>query len=252
MRNRFFRHLISFPYIWALIIVLLVASVFSLYGYWDVARYLIRPSLVLIVVLLVAKPLSAVYGLMGTSGSIRVFFVDLIHLCVFFSGIYYWGFFKTAGVSYDTNQPHIDFGLFADSDCSRIERKDLFQNQLNEKTIVNRRPGQKEIVYEYESDGVTVRDTVVRSSVIMDEYHYQSIDYQTILVNTVQTFLMQEPTDLFAIASTYNKEMAGSAYTVDKQKTEQFHWILIFQILVGWIFFGVFISLLYNKFRYES
>ena len=75
------------------------------------------------------------------------------------------------------------------------------------------------------------------------------------------TALMQEPTDFFAAASTYNESIVDSSLskkeqvaeiTLDKQKTMMFHWILIFQILISWIFFGVFISLLYNKFRYES
>jgi len=34
--------------------------------------------------------------------------------------------------------------------------------------------------------------------------------------------------------------------------SDLFEWILIFHIIISWIFFGVFISLLYNKFRYES
>jgi uncharacterized membrane protein YqjE len=72
---------------------------------------------------------------------------------------------------------------------------------------------------------------------------------------------MQEPTDFFSIASTYNTSMVAPQFSpnkqlkeieLDKQKAKMFQWILIFQVLISWIFFGVFISLLYNKFRYES
>ena len=72
---------------------------------------------------------------------------------------------------------------------------------------------------------------------------------------------MQEPTDFFSVASTYNESMADPSLSPedqlreishDKQKSEMFQWVLIVQVLISWIFFGVFISLLYNKFRYES
>ena len=68
------------------------------------------------------------------------------------------------------------------------------------------------------------------------------------------TSMMLEPSDLFAIASTYNQgvEDFPTETKLDQQKSELFHWLLILQIFISWIFFGVFISILYNKFRYES
>ncbi len=81
---------------------------------------------------------------------------------------------------------------------------------------------------------------------------YQSISFGFVFRNTIITSLIQEPTDFFAAASTYNEAQARDGLETDKEKARLFHWILIFQILISWIFFGVFISILYNKFRYES
>ncbi|MBO4531858.1 MAG: hypothetical protein J5767_14605 [Paludibacteraceae bacterium] len=247
MKN-FCRHIICFPYIWLIITILFAASLFSLYGNWDIARLMIFGGVTLVVILLTWHPLNAVYGLMGTSGSISVFFVNLILFCFTFSGIYYWGFFKTAGISYDINQPHIDYEMFADSTNKRFWIADIWERPFWDSTIV--RPLETETTYIYDSTGTTIVDTLYRAT--PERLYYQNIDFVTVLQNTALTFLMQEPTDLMATAVTYNAEYSGIGQTINKQKTEQLHWILLFQVLVGWIFFGVFISLLYNKFRYES
>ena len=248
--RRFFKHLISFPYIWILIVALSIAALFSLHEKWNCAINIIWPSVLAIIILLVAKPLNAVYGLMGTSGSIRIFFINLIVLCFIFSGIYYWGFFKTAGVSYDINQPHIDYGMFADSASKKLRIADIWKKPFKDSTVVRSLEESKETIYIYDHTGTAIVDTLYQST--LEELYYQSIDFGTVLRNTALTFLMQEPTDLLATAVTYNADYSGKGQTIDKQKTEQLHWILILQVLIGWIFFGVFISILYNKFRYES
>ena len=192
---------------------------------------------------------------MGTSGSVSLFFINLIVFCFVFSGIYYVGFFRTAGVSYDINQPHVDYNLFTDSVYVRkLSFIEFFDNSIHDVTVTRSRIGTPEIVILYEKDGMSVKDTVIRRTLKREEYSYQSISYDVVLRNTVLTFLMQEPTDLFVVASTYNAAISepDQSIEIDKQKSELFHWILIFQILVSWIFFGVFISLLYSKFRYES
>ena len=248
--NKFFRHIISFPYVWVLILVLLAGAVISLYNKWDTAWWFLWPSIVFIFAFLFFRPLNVVYGLMGTSGSITVFFLNFIFLCVVFSAVYYFGFFKTAGICYDVNQPHVRFEAFADS-ASKIQFVNLFKKSslTQERTDT---VSYEETVLVYSRNEAVIRDTTTQRIVKLEKIVYQNIDYQTVLRNTIMTFLMQEPTDLFSVATTYNSDLSGAGRTIDKQKSEQFHWILILQVLVGWIFFGVFISLLYNKFRYES
>ena len=251
--KRLIRHLICFPYIWVCIFLLFVAALFSLYNKWWVAWYIIWPTITAVVVLLIFRPLNAVYGLMGTTGSIRIFFVNFIFICIVFSFIYYFGFFKTAGVSYDVNQPHISYGLFSDSTATsaKIQLYNLiYKPSLTAKVESIDSSGRLEKIDIYENNGI--KDSIIHRIFNSEEIVYQNIDYLTVLRNTILTFLMQEPTDLFELAANYNTKMSGKGQTIDKQKTEAFHCILILQILVGWIFFGVFISLLYNKFRYES
>ena len=253
LRKKLWIHLLEFSYIWLLLIAIFVAAICSLYGEWNVARIIIWVSISLIVLLLFIRPLNAVYGLMGTSGSISVLFFTLSLFCIMFSCIYYWGFFKTAGISYDVNQPHISYRMFDDSTeiSGKIQLCNLFKKPsltCSKSTSVN----SIDTVYLFSSDALTVKDTIIQKTAHLEERTYQNVDYQIVLRNTVLTFLMQEPTDLFAAAATYNTDLSGKGQTLDKQMAESFHWILIIQVLIGWIFFGVFISLLYNKFRYES
>ena len=99
----------------------------------------------------------------------------------------------------------------------------------------------------------------------MEELHYQRVNILDVISNTVMTSLMQSPTELFSAAATYNRSQDLSNRSPEAvlpsdvqlqemniQKAQAFHVLLIFQILISWIFFGVFISLLYSKFRYQS
>ena len=200
----------DFPYIWIFFALLLGAALLAFAGLWGAAKIAGLAGVLTLVAILLVRPMNAVYGLMGAGGSIRMFFCTFLGISFLFAGVYQLGFFHDAGVSYDVNQPHIDYGLYAGSDrCART----------------------------VPVDG--------------EELRYQPVSFWFTLRNTVLTTLMQEPTDFFSVASTFNEAQSPDA-ALDRQKASAFQWVLIFQILISWIFFGVFISLLYSKFRYES
>lgn len=235
-KSRLWNHLYDFPYIWLIILLwLVVAVIFFCNGTGSVAKYIGYFTLFGTVVLLIAKPMNAVYGLMGTSGSIRLFFLNFLFITLLFAGIYHFGFFKNTGISYDVNQPHIDYRMFADS---------------GEEDSVKITSVRDTIFLEHIIDSTIVKEAVVHVST--EELHYQRVSFFDVWKCTILTTLTQEPVDLFACAAIYNEAMDGGDCELDKQKTDLFHWILIFHIIISWIFFGVFISLLYNKFRYES
>ena len=88
--RRFWAHIRDFPYIWILIVLLIVSAIIAFYSphNWGRAETLAGISLMLMTVLLLAKPMNAVYGLIGASGSIRLFFANFILITVIFAGIY--------------------------------------------------------------------------------------------------------------------------------------------------------------------
>lgn len=236
-------HLKGFFPIWLCLLALCVATFFAWMGNWEVAKVIGGISLLAVVALLVIKPMNVVYGLMGTTGNIRHFFLNFILISAIFAGIYYWGFFKTAWISYDVNQPHIEFGVIsgnkADSFCITTEKSlPIYSDNIKSPTSF-------------------LLET--------EELFYQRMTMWDVINNTIMTSLMQEPTELFAAASSYNISQDCSNRSESAQissgiqlnsgnanKAQVFHIVLIFQILISWIFFGVFISLLYSKFRYES
>lgn len=189
--------------------------------------------IIVLTALMLLRPMNAVYGLMGTSGSIRIFFINFVVISLVFSTIYYFGFFKDAGISYCVNQPHINYQFYAyNSPCDSVrEIRDT-------------------VLLEHQSEKLSFKETVVH--VKKDTLHYQRIEFMRVWRSTIMTTLTQEPTDLFSIASVHNASMESGDVVLDKEKSDLFEWILIFHIIISWIFFGVFISLLYNKFRYES
>lgn len=236
--RRFRSHLRDFPYIWILIFALIISAFIAYFSphKWELAAVLCGCALFLITVLLLFKPMNAVYGLIGASGSIRLFFGNFILITVIFAGIYQLEFFQNAGISYDVNQPHIDFEMFAGSNKSDSTR--VFVKN-------------KTVYLEHHLDSTIVHESVIQSST--DEIQYQRIGFWEVWKSTILTTLTQEPTDLFNIAYTHNSSIEEeTCEEINRQKSQLFHWILIFHIIISWIFFGVFISLLYNKFRYES
>ena len=106
------------------------------------------------------------------------------------------------------------------------------------------------IFLEIQKDGTTVKEPFVH--VTRDFLCYQRIDYLKVWKSTIVSTLTQDASDLLTIASVHNKGIDSSNANLDKKKSEILEWIIIFHIIISWIFFGVFISLLYNKFRYES
>ncbi len=242
-------HFSEFPYIWILLFVLASMTFFSKND-WSTATALAGISLFLLTALVLIRPMNAVYGLMGTSGSIRLFFVNFILITIIFTCIYYFGFFQNAGITYDVNQPHIDFQKYAVAVKADTTKTDL--------PIITVSTKRDTVYVEHQLDTTSYTETIIQTHVTRDTImppaplQYQPIDFWQVWRSTILTTLTQESADLLAIATVHNEAMESTDVGLDKEKSELFEWILIFHIIISWIFFGVFISLLYNKFRYES
>ena len=214
---------------------------------WFYNKWWCRILLLGLAALIILRPMNAVYGLMGTSGSIRLFFFNFVIISLIFSSIYYFGFFKDAGISYDVNQPHVDFQRYAVT-----ANADTTKTGLPIITVSTKRDT---IYLEHKLDTTSYTETIIQTHVTRDTImplQYQPIDFWQVWRSTILTTLTQESADLLAIATVHNEAMESTNVGLDKEKSELFEWILIFHIIISWIFFGVFISLLYNKFRYES
>lgn len=234
--SKLYRHLKDFPYIWIIIGLILVAAVLPLSNEsWWISKIIGYSAIVMLFFLLIRKPMNAVYGLMGATGDIRIFFLNFFLISLIFASIYYWGFFQNAGISYDVNQPHIDYQMFADCD-----KEDSVKIEMTRDTIY----------LEHIIDSTMVEEALVH--VNTEELRYQKIGFEEVWKSTILTTLTQEPVDLFTNGATYNAAMDKETLHLSMQKASLLHWILILHIIISWIFFGVFISLLYNKFRYES
>lgn len=254
-----------FRFVWYFFFLILLISILSciLPRYtWFLVSPLTKIILAGFVVFLLWRPMNLVYGLIGTKGDIRTYIALLIVINLIFSFIYHFAIFKDAGITYDINQPYISYGMFHDKDTTAH-------------TVIIR-----DTTYSYNLIGEQISYTV-NSEV----HNYQEVEFWYVLKNTFMTSLMQEPSDFFAIASTYNQAVGKQEKDIvgykdsckpiccckkcncrmrvksdniihndgrDKEKSELFHWLLILQVFISWIFFGVFISILYNKFRYES
>lgn len=234
--KRIVSHFSDFPYIWILIGALFLTAIISYFWdvSWKIAVWIGGGSLSLITLLLLIKPMNAVYGLIGTSGSIRLFFFNFLFITLLFAGVYHLAFFKNAGITFDVNQPHVDFCLYENDnpDTKRIiEKRDT-------------------VILEHQLDSVSFSETVIH--ITKDTIHYQRIGFWQVWRSTILTTLTQEATDLLNVATIHNSSMECIDPVKNKQKSDLLEWILIFHILIAWIFFGVFISLLYNKFRHES
>ena len=214
---------------------------------WQYSKWLFRIMLFLLMLLIILRPMNAVYGLMGTSGSIRMFFFNFVVISLIFSSIYYFGFFKDAGITYDVNQPHIDFQKYtvtAEVDTIKTDSP-----------IINVSIKKDTVYVEHQLDSTSYTETVIHTYVKRDTIippFYQPIGFMQVWRSTILTTLTQDAADLLTIATVHNEAMESTNVGLDKEKSELFEWILIFHIIISWIFFGVFISLLYNKFRYES
>lgn len=241
------RHFLHFWPIVLILTLLFGASYYAMDHDWTTYKNIVMVVLCLLILLLCGKPMNAVYGLMGTSGSIRLFFVNFILITLLFAGVYYYAFFKSAGISYDVNQPHIDFqryALLTKADTTRSDSPYIIVSTKRDTIYV-----------EHKFDTTSYTETIIQTHVTRDTLpalHYQPIEFLQVWRSTILTTLTQESADLLAFATVHNKAMVSTNVSLDKEKSDLFEWILIFHIIISWIFFGVFISLLYNKFRYES
>ena len=224
--TRFGKHIKDFPYIWVFFFFLVAASLFACGGLWMCAKVLGTIAVSVIVLLLLAKPMNAVYGLMGTSGSIRLFFVNFVLISLIFSFIYYFGFFKDAGISYDVNQPHIDFHKYAVTTKADTSKTDL--------PIVVVSTKRDTVYVEHQLDTTSYTETIIQTHVTRDTImrpaplQYQPIDFWQVWRSTILTTLTQESADLLAIATVHNEAMESTDVGLDKEKSELFEWILIF------------------------
>lgn len=255
-------HLNNFSFIWILFSLLFLTSLFAWLNLWVISKVIGIILLICIVSLLVTIPMNAVYGLMGTNSSIKWFFGMFIIISFLFAIIYQIGFFSNAGITYDVNQPHLDYTFY------KRYKKPKTSSVFTTLYIVER-----DTTISYNANHFQLEKKEFQVTLSTTSIRYQKIGFWNTFRNTIMTTLMQEPTDFFAVATTYNASMdelevvtgitevcidtpKNSIDTnnadINRHKASLFHWILIFQVLISWIFFGVFISLLYSKFRYES
>ena len=258
--NKFKYYISDFHTIWVIFSILIGAGVLAALRNWNAAKYVFLFALVFFLVFVTIKPMNAVYGLNGTSGNISKFICLVIVFNVIFSSIYYLGFLMNAGISYDINQPYVSYGMFYNAPCDSTTKAVVLQHEVKSKTTEAKSYyiSKKEL-----SSGKVQYDTLIfvspatPTSHYYDEEHlYNRIRWVKVLQNTLMTSLMQEPTDLFSCCSVYNninnpQEQNLNGY-IDEESCRFFTWILLVQVFISWIFFGVFISILYNKFRYES
>lgn len=205
-------HALSFWLPWVLLALMLAISCINLPSktYWLVGLVLV------FVIVLIYKPMNIIYGLIGTHGYIGLFFLLFFVINFCFSGIYYFAFFRDAGITYETNQPHVEFAMFYN----------IKETERVPKTSEEKLPQ-------------TLKDS---------PHTYYKTTYRWVLKNTLLTSLMQEPTDFFSATNTFTgvtQSPKDSNYTM----SQTFHWFLIFHIMISWILLGVFISLVYQKFR---
>ena len=175
------------------------------------------------VLVFVAIPQNIVHGLIGARGSIRVFFCFFILWTFAFSGVYYWGFFKNSVISESENKESL-----------------LFQYQ----TPPLKASLGDTIYIEGFYDSLGRKPFFVKKNE-MREPLVTKVSYGLVLRNTFLVSLTQQPSDFF--------NLAISQYEGEKEyHMDILEWLLIVQIFISWILFGVFISILYNKFRRES
>ena len=130
--------------------------------------YVLLGLIALFVIMVLIKPMNIIHGLIGTRGDIRLFFLMFFLINVLFAGIYYYGFFCNAGITYDCNQPHIEFELFKTTN----DKGKLVISSRDEESLPSTCSNQ-------------------------DHYYYRTT-CQWVLQNTILTSLMQEPTDFFS------------------------------------------------------
>lgn len=225
MKNRFYsrilKHLGTFWLPWLLLVAMLVVAILQIQWYICIMLGLAA----IFILILCIKPMNIIYGLIGTRGNVRYFFILFLLINFLFAAIYYEAFFKKAGITYNLNQPHVEFGMFDSFSFSdgRFWVPDTRIVQLGDST---------------ENLPVNNHDSA---------HYYYRVTPLWVLKNTLLTSLMQGPTDFFSIANTYTGDNPYSDHNYNI--SNGLHWFLIFHVLVSWILLGVFISLIYQRFR---
>lgn len=227
--GRLLSHLLDFWVIWALLGSMLFLS---LVFHWTPAGKCLAYLLAgIFVVNILCKPMSAVYGLVGGSTTIQTFLFNFFLITVLFSFIYWGLFFKNAGICYDGDNPQLQYVM-----------TDSVQYKYDTVSRV--------IVEERITDSSIIRQQVIQTYVDTVTTNYHSISYWMVLKNSFLTSLTQGPSDFFFQVSDFGENM--NTISAEKDKTSLFSLILLLHVLISWLSLGVFISLLYSKFRYEA
>lgn len=231
VEHRVIPHLASFWIPWLFIVCMVVVS--WLCFPWD----LIGLSILMFgfVLFMIFKPMNVIHGLIGTRGDIRLFLGMFLFINLCFSCIYYFGFFKDSGITYDLNQPHVEFNIFMGED------RDGFFPEVNKENVPDNS------VMSHDRSQCRIIAKPLPASPVHSIHYYHRISYKWVLQNTFLTSLMQEPTDLYTFSCTYT----GNHNKADNNKrvANCFNWFLVFHIMISWVLLGVFISLIYQKFR---
>lgn len=230
--KRFWNHLLDFWVVWVLLFVILVFSWAVHWVPW--VKYVVYISAVLFVVYMLYKPMATVYGLIGGSANIRTFLFNFFLITFLFSFVYYNLFFKDAGVCFDGNNPILCYSIFEG------------EKNVNERALLD--TTHLMVVEERITDSARVCEQVIQTKV--DTLCYHRVSYWLVLKNSFLTSLTQSPSDFFFQVSDFGENM--NTITFDNERTSIFSIILLLHVLISWLFLGVFISLLYSKFRYEA
>lgn len=223
------RHLLDFWVVWAFLGVMLFLS---LVFHWTPAvKCLVYLLAGIFVVYMLRDPMSAVYGLVGGSASIQTFLLNFFLITVIFSFVYWGLFFNNAGISYDGDNPQLQYAM---TDSVQIKYDTV----------------SRVIVEERITDSSITHQQVIQTYVDTVATNYHSISYWMVLKNSFLTSLTQGPSDFFFQVSDFGENM--NTISAEKDKTALFSIILLLHVLISWLFLGVFISLLYSKFRYEA
>jgi len=250
----------DFHTIWVIFAILILAGLFTTLGHWCISKCFFIFALLCFLVFTLSKPMNVVYGLNGTSGNISKFISLVFVFNVIFSFIYFGGFLKNAGITYDINQPYVSYGMYYNVPSDIDAKTTILQHEIKGDTgvlksyyITPRKLGAGEIQYD---TLVFISPSSASNRYFEEEHLYNRIRWYQVFQNTLLTSLMQEPTDLFSCCSVYNNINSPQEQNLngfnDEESCRFFTWILLVQVFISWIFFGVFISILYNKFRYES
>lgn len=229
------RHILTFWVVWLLLAVLTLLSIL-----FHGPRWLIYIVVALFVLHMGRKPMSTVYGLVGGSASIKTFLFNFLFVTILFSVVYQCLFFTHAGVCYDSDTPKLDYALF--------EKPVFFPSR--DTVLLSYDTVRTSVLEERTTDSTHVAQLVVQTRVDTITLTYHSVNWGLMLENALLTSLTQAPSDLFFALSDFGENM--NTIAVDKSQTTLFSTILLLHVLISWIFLGVFISLLYSKFRYEA